>query len=100
MEFQHEASSLDVRCIYVQVTVHLQGHLLADGQSQTVARSKVSDLAEGFEDVVALFLGDAAASVRHQELVRMGTTLLIIQTDGTAGRGVFSGIAEQVRQDV
>ena len=39
-----------------------------DGQSETYARLEIVDLLEGLEDTFAIFLLDAHASIRHDEV--------------------------------
>ena len=63
VEVEDEAGAFGELRIDVEVAVHLQGHLFADGQSEAVASGQVAYLAERLEDVFTLLLGDAAARV-------------------------------------
>ena len=76
MEVEHEACAAGELRVDVEVAVHLQRHLLADGQSKTVARGEVPDFKEGLEHVFVLLLGNVLASVRHQELNVRGPRFL------------------------
>jgi len=69
VEVEDEAGAFGELGIDVEVAVHLQGHLFADGESETVASSEVADLKEWLEDVFAFLFRDAGASIRYQELV-------------------------------
>ena len=63
MQIEDEAGALGVAGVKIEVALHLQGHLLTNGQSETVTLGKVTHLEERLEEVVALLLGNAAASV-------------------------------------
>ena len=54
MEVEDESGALGELGIDVEVTVHLQGHLLADGESEAVASGEVANLKEWLEDVFTL----------------------------------------------
>ena len=96
MQVEDEAGALGELRIDFEVAVHLQGHLLTDGQTQSVAFGEVVDLKEGLEYVLTSFFCDAATRVRHQELVRMRPALLELQVDvATLGR-VLCGISQKV----
>ena len=49
MEIQDEASTFSEGRIDTNVAIHLQGHLLTDRQSKTIALCKVFHLCKGFE---------------------------------------------------
>jgi hypothetical protein len=54
VEVEDESGALGELGIDVEVTVHLQGHLLADGESEAVASGEVANLKEWLEDVFTL----------------------------------------------
>jgi hypothetical protein len=54
VEVEDESSALGELGIDVEVTVHLQGHLFADGESEAVASGEVANLKEWLEDVFTL----------------------------------------------
>ena len=76
MQVEDEAGALGELGINLEVTVHLQGHLLTDWQAQTVTLGKVVDFEEGLEHIFATLFCDATTCVRYQELVRVRTALL------------------------
>ena len=100
VEVEDEAGAFGELGIDVEVAVHLQGHLLADGESEAVASGEVADLKEWLEDVFTLLFGDAGTSVRYEELIRVGTALLELEGDGSFCRRVQCCIVEQVEQDM
>ena len=59
MEVEDEAGAFGELGIDVEVAVHLQGHLFANGESEAVASGEVTNLKEWLEDVFALLFGDA-----------------------------------------
>ena len=69
MQLEDETGAFGKCGIDVEITIHSQGHLLANRQSKTVALRKVTDFEERFEKVVTLLLGDAFACVGYKELV-------------------------------
>ena len=69
VEIEDEAGTFGELGIDVEVAVHLQGHLFADGESEAVASSEVADLKEWLEDVFALLFRDAGACIRYEELI-------------------------------
>ena len=78
MQFEHKAGTFGKLRIDGEVALHLQRHLSTDGESETIALGEVTDFKERFEHIVALFLRDRLARIAHQELVGLGTTLLIL----------------------
>ena len=54
VEVEDESGALGELGIDVEVTVHLQGHLFADGESEAVASGEVANLKEWLEDVFTL----------------------------------------------
>ena len=92
MEIQDKARTLGELWIEIQIATHLQGHLLTDGKSQSVALRQVVDLEEWLEQIVALFFGNTAAGVGHENLIRVRTALLDIEPDVSACRCVLGGI--------
>ena len=100
MQLEDEAGTFGECGIDVEVTIHSQGHLLANRQSKTVALGKVTDFEERFEEVVTLLLRDAFASVGYKELVAMLSTLLVFEGYLATLRSVFYGILQKMKQDV
>ena len=68
MQVEDEARAFGELRINLEVAVHLQRHLLADGQTEAVAFSEIMNLEEGFENILVAFFCDAATCVGHQEL--------------------------------
>ena len=55
MQVEDEAGAFGEVGIDVEVAVHLQGHLFADGESKAIASSEVADLKERLEDASTVF---------------------------------------------
>ena len=107
VKLKDEARALGIGRVDGEVALHLECHLLTDREAETVACGEVANATEGFEDffaVVNAFFcardGDATACVGDDELVGVGTALLIVERDTTAFWGVEDGIAEQMGEDV
>ena len=100
MEIEDESGALGELGIDVEVTVHLQGHLLADGESETVASGEVANLKEWLEDIFTLLFGDAGTCVRYEELIGVGTAFLEVEADASSCGSVLCGVGKQVEQDV
>ena len=99
-EVQDEASAFGKLGIDVDVAIHLDGHLLADGQAKSVASSEVANFKEGLENVLALLLGDDGTRVGDKELVLVGSAFLEFQPDVSVLGRIESGIVEQMEEDV
>ena len=100
MQVEDEARAFGEVGVYIEVAVHLQGHLLAGGEAEAVASGKIPDFKERLEDVLALLFGNALTSVGNEELVGLWTTFLVLQPDVAALWGIFCCIVEQMEQDM
>ena len=99
-QVEHETGAFDEGWVDVEVAIHLDSHLFADGQSQAVALGEVSHLQEGLEHVLALLFRDDLAGVLHQELVFAGTAFLETQGDVTSFGRELGSVLQQVLQDM
>lgn len=81
VQLQYEACAFRIAFVQRQVAVHADGNEGTDGQSQSVALRQVLDFTERLEEVPALFLGDAAAGIRYDELVRVRAAFLEVEGD-------------------
>lgn len=100
LQVQHETNALREFGVDIEVTIHLDGHLLTDRQTKTIACGEVFHLKERLEDIFTLLFRDAAAGVGHQELKLVSATLFEGQDDVATYWRVLRGIAKQVKQDV
>ena len=89
MQVQHEACTFRKLLVNLQITIHLQGHLLTCWKTQSIALSQVLYLQEGLEDVLVLLFRNMLTRIRHQELIGMRTAFLEVQPDVSIGRGIF-----------
>ena len=79
VQLQNEACTLRVAFVQRQAAVHADGHQGTDGQAQSVALRQVLDFAEWLEEFGVLPFGNAAASVRHDELVGVCAAFLEVE---------------------
>ena len=100
LQVQHKPHTLREGRVNVEVTIHIECHPLADGQAKTIARGEVAHFTERLENFFALFFWNAAACVRHEELMLVRASLLVFQRDVSILRSVLSSILQQVQQDV
>ena len=89
MEFEDEARAFGEGRIDIEITIHVECHLFADRQSETIASSQVTNLEEWLEEVFALLLRDSCTSVGDEELVSMLTALLVFEGDLSLRRGIL-----------
>jgi len=76
MEIKGEACTLCEGGIDIEVAIHFLGHLLTDGQTETVTRREVTNLQEGFEHIIPFLYWYTFTGVRDKELVSMGPRFL------------------------
>ena len=100
MQIEDETGAFGEVGVYIEVAVHLQGHLLAGGEAEAVACGEIPDFKEGLEYILALLFRNALTCIRYEELVGFWSTLLVLQPDVAAFGGIFGSIVQQVEQDV
>ena len=100
MKIHYETGSLGEGRIEIEVSIHIDRHLPADRQSETISFGDILDFHERFEEILTLFLRNALTSIRDNELMGVGTTLLIFQPDASSCSSMLCRIAQQMRQDV
>ena len=96
VQLQNEACTLRVAFVQCQAAVHTDGHQGTDGQAQSVALRQILDFAEGLEEFGALLFGNAAAGVRHDELVGVCAAFLEIERHLAAVGRVADSVLQQV----
>ena len=100
MKIEDETGAFGKVRIDIKVTIHLQGHLLAGGKAEAVARGKIPDFEERLKYIVALLFRNHFTRIRYNKLVLVNATFFVIEPNMAVFRRILCGVIEKMQQNM